>query len=162
MKIKMFDKKAQNKMMLKLKFLQSLATLDVTNSSLEAVIFDPKEMLGILDLRSIAYYTIQQVILQQNTSKYYRFESTDIICKQFNKFTNTLKKEEIIDKYLWLDQGDERRNMSDSKILDKYVNLEKSCLSDLEKKEVMNMLYKDKDTFSLRDEIGTCPNIEVK
>ena len=24
------------------------------------------------------------------------------------------------------------------------------------------MLYKYKDTFSLRDEIGTCPNIEVE
>ena len=24
------------------------------------------------------------------------------------------------------------------------------------------MLYKYKETFSLRDEIGTCPNIEVK
>ena len=26
----------------------------------------------------------------------------------------------------------------------------------------MDMLYKYKDTFSLRDEIGTCPNIEVE
>ena len=42
-------------MMLKLKLLQDLATLDVTNTSLETVIFDPK-MLGILDLRSIGYY----------------------------------------------------------------------------------------------------------
>ena len=30
-----------------------------------------------------------------------------------------------------------------------------------EKEEVMNMLYKYKEAFSLRDEIGTCPNIEV-
>ena len=29
-------------------------------------------------------------------------------------------------------------------------------------KEVMEMLYKYKDAFSLRDEIGTCPNIEVE
>ena len=28
-------------------------------------------------------------------------------------------------------------------------------------KQVMEMLYKYKDVFSLRDEIGTCPNIEV-
>ena len=26
----------------------------------------------------------------------------------------------------------------------------------------MDMLYKYKDTFSLRDQIGTCPNIEVE
>ena len=43
-------------LMLKLKFVQNLATLDVTNNSLETVIFDPKEMLGILDLRSVDYY----------------------------------------------------------------------------------------------------------
>ena len=30
------------------------------------------------------------------------------------------------------------------------------------KKEVMEMLYKYKEAFSLRDEIGTCPNIEVE
>ena len=31
-----------------------------------------------------------------------------------------------------------------------------------EEKEVMVMLYKYKEAFSLRDEIDTCPNIEVE
>ena len=31
-----------------------------------------------------------------------------------------------------------------------------------EKKEVMDMLYKYRHVFSLRDEIGTCPNIKVE
>ena len=31
-----------------------------------------------------------------------------------------------------------------------------------EKIEVMDMLYKYKEVFSLRDEIGTCPNIQVE
>ena len=30
------------------------------------------------------------------------------------------------------------------------------------KMEVRDMLYEYKDAFSLRDEIGTCPNIEVE
>ena len=30
------------------------------------------------------------------------------------------------------------------------------------KETIMNMLYKYKDAFSLRDGIGTCPNIEVE
>ena len=47
------------------------------------------------------------------------------------------------------------RNISDREILDKYVESEKSCLSDLEKKWVMDILYIYKDTFSLGDEIGT-------
>ena len=70
--IKMLDKEAQNTMI-----VWNLATLDVTNSSLETIISDPKEMLGILDLRLIGYYKIKQRFLQQNLSKYYRFESAD-------------------------------------------------------------------------------------
>ena len=52
--------------------------------------------------------------------------------------------------------------MSDREILEKYIVLEKSCLTDKEKKEVMDMVYKYKEAFSLRNEIGTCPNIEVE
>ena len=37
-----------------------------------------------------------------------------------------------------------------------------SCLTKEEKKEVMEIIYKYKEAFSLRDEIGTCPNIEVE
>ena len=66
------------------------------------------------------------------------------------------------EKFPWLDTGDKRKYMSDKEILDKYVDLDKSCLTDAEKKQVMHMLYKYKDTFSLRDEIGTGPNIEVE
>ena len=51
------------------------------------------EMLWILDLRSIGYYKIKQGILQQNLSKYNRFESADTLCEYFNKFINTLKQE---------------------------------------------------------------------
>ena len=52
--------------------------------------------------------------------------------------------------------------MTDGEILEKYIDLEKSCLTEEEKKEVMDMLYKYKGAFSLRDAIGTCPNIEVE
>ena len=34
-------------------------------------------------------------------------------------------------------------------------------MTKVERKQVMEMLYKYKDVFSLRDEIGMCPNIEV-
>ena len=52
--------------------------------------------------------------------------------------------------------------MAHQEILDKYIDLEKSCLTEKEKKGVMVMLYKYKEAFCLRDEIGTCPNIEVE
>ena len=71
------------------------------------------------------------------------------------------EKEETNDKYPWSDKESERRNMSDKEILEKYIDLEKLCLSESEKKEVMDMLYKYKDAFSLRNEIGTYPNMEI-
>ena len=52
--------------------------------------------------------------------------------------------------------------MTDQEILDKYIDLDSSCLPKEEKKEVMEMLYKYKEAFSMRDEIGTYPNIEVE
>ena len=54
---------------------------------------------------------MKQRILQQNLSKYYRFDLADTLCEQFNKFINTLKKEkkeEMQEKYPWLEPDDER------------------------------------------------------
>ena len=51
--------------------------------------------------------------------------------------------------------------MMDREILDKYIDLDKSCLTESEKKEVRDIIYKYKDAFNLRDEIGTCPNVEI-
>ena len=51
--------------------------------------------------------------------------------------------------------------MMDREILDKYINLDNSCLTNVEKTQVRD-LYKYKDAFSLRDEIGLCPNIEIE
>ena len=90
--IKILDRKEWNTVMLKLEFTWNLATLDVMNSGLETVIFNPKEMLGTLDLRPMGYCKIKQEILQQTLSKYYRFESADTLCEQFYRFINTLKK----------------------------------------------------------------------
>ena len=51
--------------------------------------------------------------------------------------------------------------MSDREILRKYINLDNACLMEGKKEEHMEMLHKYKEAFSLRDEIGTCQNIEV-
>ena len=57
--VKILDRNAQNKIMLKLKFTQNSAILDVMNSDLETVVFDPKDMLGICNIRSMGYYKIK-------------------------------------------------------------------------------------------------------
>ena len=67
-----------------------------------------------------------------------------------------------VDRYPWLSADNERRNMTDREILEKYIDLGTSCLNKEERLKVMDVLYKYKEAFSLRDEIGTCPNIEVE
>ena len=161
--IKLLDKPTHSVIMLKVKLMRNASILDVTNSSSEILILNAKEAIGIFDLRSISYYKIKQGVLQQNLSKYYEFELAEKLCDQYNNLINTLKKEQSVDtgeKYLWLEDSDERKHMTDREILEKYINLDNTCLTEREN-EVREMLYKHKEAFSLRDEIGTCTNIEV-
>ena len=110
---KMLDVKEQKTLTMKLKFIRNRATFKVTNSTHETVTFDPKEMLGIVDFRSLDYYKINQGVLQQNLSCMYHFELANTVCDQFHRLINTLRKEEeetcSTDKYPWLDDSDERK-----------------------------------------------------
>ena len=145
--------------MIKLKFIRNKATLQVTNNTCETVTFNRKDMIGILDIRSLDYYKVKQDVLQKHLGKHYHFELA-----QFDRFVNLLKEEEENpkEKYNWLDDKDERKYMVDREILEKYINLDNPCLTKAEKKEVRELIYRYKNAFSLRDEIGTCPNTEVE
>ena len=127
--IKMLDVKQQRTLTMKLKFIRNRATFKVTNSTHETITFDPKEILGIVDLRSLGYYKKKKKgVLQQNLSCMYPFESANTVCDQFNRLTNTSKKEEeetcSRDKHPWLDDSDEKMQMTDRETLDKYIDLE--------------------------------------
>ena len=115
--IKFLDGSTYSTMFIKLKFTHNAAVLDIVNNSAETKIFKPEEMIEIVDLRSLGYYKIKQGILQQNLSKYYRFEGAETLCEYFNKFVNMSKKEreqiEPEESYPWLDSSDERKYMTD-------------------------------------------------
>ena len=86
--IKILDGGTYSTLLIKLKFMCNKAILDIVNKGKNTMIFKPGETIGIIDLRSLGYYKIKQGILQQNLIRYYRK-----LCKYFNKFVNTLKKE---------------------------------------------------------------------
>ena len=135
--VKLLDKLTQSIIMLKVKFLRNAAMLDITNSSSKTLTLNPEEVIGILDLRSLGYYKIKLGVLQQNLSRYYNFESAEEVCDQFNNLINTLKREQVLDmgeKCPSLDDSDERRYMSDREILEKYINLDNTCLAEEEKR----------------------------
>ena len=103
--IKILDGGTYSTLLIKLKFMHNKAVLDRVNKGEDTMIFKPEEMIGIIDLRLLGYYKIKQGILQQNLSRYYRFEKVEKLCKHFKKFVNTLKKEReqrsAKDNYLW-------------------------------------------------------------
>ena len=109
------------------------------NSSSEILILNPKEALGILDLRSLGYYKIKQGVLQQNLGRCYEFKSAEKVCAQFNNLINTIKREQSLEtgeKYPWLDNTDKIKYMTDREILEKYINLDNTCLTEKGKKKL--------------------------
>ena len=129
--IKILDGGTCNTLLIKLKFTCNKAILDIVNKGKDTMIFKPEEMIGIIDLRLLGYYKIKQGILQQNLSKYYRFEKAEKLCKYF---VNTLKKEREQrlpeDTHPWLGPDDDQRHMTGREILEKYIYLDNSCLNE--------------------------------
>ena len=137
---KLLDVREQITLTIKLKFIRNRAMLKVNNGSEGKVTFNPTDMVGVVDLRSLGYYKVKQGVLQQYFSKQYYFESANTVCDQFNRLINTLMKEEEEkgkgdDKYSWLDDSDKRKHMTDREILDKYINLNNSALTRRERKK---------------------------
>ena len=162
--VKILDMKVQTTNMIKLKFIWNNVVLKITNKTCKTVTFDRMGMIGVVDLRSLGFYKIKQEVLQEHLSRHYHFELADNVCDKYNRLINLMRKEEEKSegKFLWLDDMDERKYMTDREILDKYVNLDNSCLTKVEEEQVRDLLYQYKDAFSLRDEIGLCPNIEIE
>ena len=64
--IKIIDGRTNSTLLIKLKFMHNKAVLDMKNAGKDTMILNPKEMIGIVDIRSLGYYKIKQGILQQN------------------------------------------------------------------------------------------------
>ena len=162
--VKILDIKDQTTNIIKLKFVRNKAVLKITNKTHETVTFGRTEMMGIIDLRSLGFYRIKQEVHQEHIGRHYHFELADDVCDQYNRFVNIMRKEEenTEGKFPWLEDTDKRKYMTDREILDKYMNLDNSCLTKTEKAQVRDLLYRNKDAFSLRDKIGLCSNIKIE
>ena len=60
-----------------------------------------------------------------------------------------------------LADDDPRRYQSDEEIMYERIDLSNSALNRKEKTRLMKLLIRYRDAFSLRDEIGECPNLEA-
>ena len=82
--IKIIGGKTNSTLLIKLKFMYNKAVLEIKNAGKDIMILNPKEVIGMVDIRSLGYYKITQGILQQNLSRYYRFEEKSKLCEYFN------------------------------------------------------------------------------
>ena len=137
----------------------------------------PQLSMGIVDIHSLGYYSVTKSIMfldkRGNTKippppyrvpnlhpcNYYK-------TSQSKHFEDPVRngqssKQTETDPYTWLDSDDPRRCMTDEEILDKYIDLCSSDLNTEEKSTLMNIIRSHKQAFSLRDEIGKCPNIKL-
>ena len=90
------------------------------------------------------------------TGRYGNEKSKEI---QENKKQNEMDRR--LDPYPWLAEDDPRRHQTDEEILYEKVDLSNSALSRKKKTRLMKMLIKYRNAFSLRDEMGECPNLEA-
>ena len=141
--VKILDMKEQTTNMIKLKFIRNKAVLKIKNKTHEAITFDRMGMMGVVDLRLLGFYKIKQEVLQEHLSRHCHFELADDVCDQYNRLVNLMRKEKEKSegKFPWLDDMDKRKHMTDREILDKYVNLDNSCLTKAEKEQVRDLLY---------------------
>ena len=133
--------------------------------------------MGIVDIRSLGYYNVSKSILlfdkrgndrippppyrvpKLHPQQYYKTGNSAGISCQLEK--DQLDSETEKDPYPWLDLEDPRRDMSDEQILEKFIDLSDSDLDPSEKDTLMKLVKQYKEAFSLRDEIGKCPNIKI-
>ena len=107
---------------------------------------------------------MKQSITQHHLQHYYEFKPLQVLHQELNELTNTLMREEqqSSDLYPWSAEDDERKNLTDRELLQKNIDVDTSCLTQKERERLMDMLYRYKEAFSLRGEIGRFPNVEVK
>ena len=174
---------------LRMKFQDNQGVVQFRNGSDEIAHLRKDKAVGILDLRSIGYFKVgyQKMVNMAEASKTFKmYHYQQIKCEaktedwstsdQYMKITgkygngksNKLQYSEKQcelgrkpDPYPWLADDDPRRHQTDEEILYEKIDLSNSALSRKEKTRLMTILIKYINAFSLRDEIGECPNLEA-
>ena len=170
---------------LRIKIQDNQGVVQFVNHQDEIVHLRKEKAVGILDLRSIGYFKVgnqKMVNLAESNKvfKMYHYQQvkcgSDTEADQYMRVTGRYKtkgsmskidEEERVerhrkyDPYPWLTKDDPRRFQSDEEILYEKIDLSDSALSRKEKARLMKMLIKYRDAFSLRDEIGECPNLKA-
>ena len=170
---------------LRIKIQDNQGIVQFVNHQDETVHLRKEKAVGILDLRSVGYFKVgyQKMVNMAESSKTFKmYHYQQVKCDtktevdQYMRIAgkyrttgnrNQMSEEEDVERYKkydpypWLTKDDSRRFQSDEEILHEKIDLSDSALSRKEKSRLIKMLIKYRDAFSLRDEIGECPNLKA-
>ena len=157
---------------MKIRIENNQGCVQFVNKGYETIKLRENKVIGILDLRSVGYFKVsyQKLITMaefRQTFKMYHYQQVRKDLKEqlddYHKMSKTNRDEgntrDKSDKYPWLTKDDPRRYQTDAEILYEKIDLKDSALTKKEKAKLMKMILKYRDAFSLRDEIGECPNL---
>ena len=149
---------------MKIRIENNQGCVQFINKSKDTIKLKESRAIGILDLRSIVYFKVsyQKLITMagsRQTFKMYHYQQLTRNPKEhlddYHKMTRAVDD----DQYPWLAKDDPRRHQTDAEILYEKIDLKDSALTRKEKTRLMKMILKYREAFSLRDEIGECPNL---
>ena len=151
---------------------RSLGYFYISRHSLQRIMSDNANFLN--DRETVEYFNIlmedhknvmkfaQETVLQRQKMEAERNTQLKSRQSKGKKDINDSNMSDDNDPYPWLDKDDPRRNMTDRECLENYIDLSDSDITEREKKNLYKVLYKYKNAFSLRDEIGLCQSMEVE
>ena len=157
---------------MKIRIVDNITVLEIINNTSFTMYLGPDKSTGIVDIRSLGYYNIKPQVMHFNLTGIHNLFSKWNLDNRFEEYYSKIstqnvryKRKEVVrrtpDPYPWLDEDDPRRDMTDEEILHRYINLSESHLTPSEKEEIMDLAVTYKEAFSLRDEIGKCPDIKA-
>ena len=170
---------------MRIKIQDNKGVVQFSNGSDKMAKLRRNQAIGILDLRSIGYFKVgyQKMVNMAESSKAFQMyhykqmtkesvDSEDSFMRatcldgdtqypMLKKLGDTATSKYRKDPYPWLDVDDPRRFQSDEEILYEKIDLSRSALTRKEKSKLMKMVIRYREAFSLRDEIGNCPNLKA-
>ena len=159
---------------LKIRIVNNQGCVQFINKGKDTIKLRENKAIGVLDLRSVGYFRVgyQKLITMaesKQTFKMYHYQQIKKDSDNYLEFHRMTKERKYhkdyqdppkdSDEYPWLDKDDPRRHQTDVEILYEKIDLKESALNRKEKAKLMKMILRYRDAFSLRDEIGECPNL---
>ena len=159
---------------LKIRIVNNQGCVQFINKGKDTIKLRENKAIGVLDLRSVGYFKVgyQKLITMaesKQTFKMYHYQQIKKDSDDYLEFHRMSKERKYhkdyqdppkdLDEYPWLDKDDPRRHQTDVEILYEKIDLKESALNRKEKAKLMKMILRYRDAFSLRDEIGECPNL---